>query len=173
MEKFKIRNSKFSISILIILFAFAISSCSNSTNKTIENRPIVSDIESEKAKIKTVLTEMWDAIENEDVEKYASYIHKDFTQFGETDPVLKIGKKVEINGIHEWVASSSNIHTDMLKPRVTIKDDVAWITYYWSDSGITNEKKFASRGKSTRIFVKENGKWLCIHGHYTLLPNTK
>ena len=29
---------------------------------------------------------MWDAIENEDIEKYASYIHKIFTQFGETDP---------------------------------------------------------------------------------------
>ena len=26
-----------------------------------------------------------------------------------------------------------------------------------------------SRGKSTRIFVKENGRWLCIHGHYTLV----
>jgi len=39
----------------------------------------------------------------------------------------------------------------------------------WKDNGTTNGEEFSSRGKSTRIFVKENGKWLCIHGHYTLL----
>ncbi|MCZ6693723.1 MAG: hypothetical protein O6939_07445 [Bacteroidetes bacterium] len=48
---------------------------------------------------------------------------------------------------------------------------MAWIVYDWSDSGTSNGKAFASRGKSTRIFVKEDGKWLCIHGHYTLLPS--
>jgi len=39
----------------------------------------------------------------------------------------------------------------------------------WKDHGTTNGEAFSSRGKSTRIFVKENGKCLCIHGHYTLL----
>ena len=29
---------------------------------------------------------------------------------------------------------------------------------------------FTQFGKSTRIFVRENGRWLCIHGHYTALP---
>ena len=28
-------------------------------------------------------------------------------------------------------------------------------------------ERFTTQGKSTRIFVKENGKWLCIHGHFT------
>jgi ketosteroid isomerase-like protein len=44
---------------------------------------------------------------------------------------------------------------------------VAWITYYWTDGGLLDGKPFSSRGKSTRIFVKEGGRWLCIHGHYT------
>jgi len=57
----------------------------------------------------------------------------------------------------------------MEDPRVIIKGKVAWIVYYWSDSG--NGKTFVSRGKSTRIFVKEDEKWLCIHGHYTLMPS--
>jgi hypothetical protein len=58
----------------------------------------------------------------------------------------------------------------MIDPIITIYGKVAWIIYYWSDSGITNGVTFSSKGKSTRIFVKEKGKWLCIHGHYTLLP---
>jgi len=127
-----------------------------------------SDINEEQA-IKDTLTAMWDAIEKEDIERYATYVHEDFTQFGETDPTLNIGKEIEVDGVKEWVNNSEGIHTEMIEPRVTIKENVAWITYYWSDHGTANGKAFASEGKSTRIFVKENGKWLCIHGHYTLL----
>ena len=127
------------------------------------------DVDEEQAILNT-LTAMWDAIEKEDIDRYATFVHDDFTQFGETDPTLNIGKQIEIEGVREWVKTSKNIHTEMIEPKVTIKNNVAWITYYWSDNGTTNGKPFASKGKSTRIFVKQNGKWLCIHGHYTLLP---
>ena len=129
-----------------------------------------SSIEEDKEAVKQALTGMWTAIEKEDMTTYAAYIHPDFTQFGETDSVLRIGKRGEIEGVTSWVANSSEIHTEMHEPRITIKDKVAWIVYYWSDRGITEGTAFTSRGKSTRIFVKEGGKWLCIHGHYTLLP---
>lgn len=124
----------------------------------------------EKEAIKNTLTAMWDAIEKEDVNRYASYVHPDFTQFGETRSKLDVGKQKEVKGVREWVKTSDDIHTEMIEPIITVKDNVAWITYYWSDNGTTNGKPFASKGKSTRIFVKERGKWLCIHGHYTLLP---
>ena len=113
---------------------------------------------------------MWDAIEKEDIDRYASFIHPDFTQFGETDPILSVGKEAEVKGMGSWIEASSNIHTEMIEPIVTINGDVAWIVYYWKDQGATNGEGFSSRGKSTRIFVKENDRWLCIHGHYTLLP---
>jgi len=129
-----------------------------------------SSVEKEQEAIKQTLTDMWDAIEKEDIERYASFIHPDFTQFGETDSVLRVGKESEVNGIRSWIQESSNIHTEMIDPIVTIKGNTAWIVYYWKDHGTTNGKPFSSRGKSTRIFVKENDRWLCIHGHYTLLP---
>jgi len=113
---------------------------------------------------------MWDAIEHKDMERYAGHVHPDFTQFGETDSVLRVGKAAEVNAIRDWVSHASNIHTDMIDPRITVKGDVAWVVYYWSDQGEDGGKIFRSRGKSTRLFVRENGKWLCIHGHYTLLP---
>ena len=128
-----------------------------------------SSVEKDQQAIKQTLTAMWDAIEKEDIEQYARYIHPDFTQFGETDTLLRIGKTAEIEGIRAWIENSSDIHTEMLEPRITVKGNTAWIVYYWSDRGITEGKTFTSRGKSTRIFVKEDGKWLCIHGHYTLL----
>ena len=71
------------ISIILILFLF---NCSNSN---------AGDDES----IKNTLIKMWYAIEIEDIDEYAKYVHPDFTQFGETDPVLQIGKNAEIQGI--------------------------------------------------------------------------
>jgi len=127
-------------------------------------------VASEKEAVKQTLISMWDAIENEDINEYASFIHPDFTQFGEYDSILRVGKNAEVNGIKSWIETSENIQTEMHDPIVTVKDKVAWIVYYWSDQGSTDGVDFATRGKSTRIFIKENGSWLCVHGHYTLLP---
>ena len=128
------------------------------------------DLAKEEAAIHAVLTNMWDALEKHDLERYASYVHNDFTQFGENDSTLLVGKENEVAAIKNWMGRSSNVHTEMIDPRITIKGDIAWIVYYWSDGGVSNGAPFSSHGKSTRIFVKENGQWLCIHGHYTSLP---
>ena len=146
----------------VVLIAFLFS-CNNSD----VNQQDVLETEEE---IKATLINMWAAIENEDIDLYASYIHPDFTQFGESDPRLLIGREAEVHGTNEWIQNSKNIHTEMEEPQVVVRDSVAWIVYYWKDRGTTNGETFASRGKSTRIFVKEKGRWLCIHGHYTLLP---
>lgn len=158
MNLFRDRFRSISLSIITVV---CMSSCTNTPK----------DIHKDKEEIKKTLVQMWDAIEKEDIATYSNYIHPDFTQFGEFDEKLKIGKEIEVNGTQEWVNNSDNIHTEMIDPLVTVNGNVAWITYYWSDSGITGDQSFASKGKSTRIFVRENNKWLCIHGHYTILPD--
>lgn len=120
--------------------------------------------------VKATMVAMWAAIEAGNVDLYASYVHPDFTQFGENDTYLAAGKALEIRSMADYVKRASNVHTEMHDPRVTVRGTVAWVTYYWTDSGVSNGARFTSRGKSTRIFVKENGRWLCIHGHYTAVP---
>jgi len=146
-------------SFFLLLSTFVFTHCTSFTNT-----------EATTNEIKAILTEMWDAIEQEDMDRYARYIHPDFTQFGEYDSVLRQGKAAELKGISDWVLSADSIQTQMIDPKVTVNGATAWITYYWSDKGVEQGKPFATHGKSTRIFTKENGKWLCIHGHYTLLP---
>ncbi len=69
--------------------------------------------------------------------------------------------------VEGWVSRSADIH----QPQVTVRGDTAWITYYWTDPSIDRQtgERGTSRGKSTRIIVKANGRWLCIHGYYTLV----
>ena len=108
----------------------------------------------EAQEVINTLVAMWDAIEKEDVDRYAGYIHSDFTAFGEYDSARVEGKKMEIQNIKTSLQHSSDIHTEMHFPKVTINGNVAWIVYYWSDSGISKSKPFATQGKSTRIFVR-------------------
>ncbi len=129
-----------------------------------------SSLAGDEEAIKATMVTMWDAIEKGDADRYATYVHPDFTQFLEKDSVLGVGKDREVEAIRKYTSVAANVHTEMIDPHVTVKNNVAWITYYWQDAGIKNGIPFASHGKSTRIFVKENDHWLCIHGHYTLLP---
>jgi len=128
--------------------------------------------EQEEAELEVLetLTAMWAAIETGDVEAYAEYVHPDFTQFGENDVYLARGKTLEVRGYRDYLTRARDVHTEMHQPEVTIRGDVAWVVYYWTDSGWIGTNRFTSRGKSTRIFVKEGGRWLCIHGHYTAVP---
>lgn len=120
--------------------------------------------------VKNTLIAMWDAIERGDLETYASYIHPDFTSFGESDVYLSEGKDYEIRSLTEYLRRAQGVHTDMHQPAVTVVGNVAWIAYYWTDAGHLEGQRFTSRGKSTRIFVKQDGRWLAIHGHYTAVP---
>jgi len=133
--------------------------------------PATIHAQSDEDALKQTLVEMWDAIEQGDVERYATYIHDDFTSFGETDTYLNEGKAKELQGVAGWISRSADIRTNMHQPEVTVRGDTAWITYYWTDESVsrTTGERETSRGKSTRLFVREGGRWLCIHGHYTLV----
>ncbi len=120
--------------------------------------------------VKATLIAMWAAIEAGDVDKYATYVHPTFTQFGENDTYLASGKAEEVRGMASYLKRASGVHTVMHQPDVTVRGTVAWVTYYWTDESTVAGKRETSRGKSTRIFVKEGGRWLCIHGHYTAVP---
>jgi len=110
---------------------------------------------------------MWKAIESKQLDDYMQYIHPDYTLFGEGDAYLHSGKDKERTDIGHYLKRADAVHTFMHQPKVTVRGNTAWLTYYWSDSGEVKGKRFTSRGKSTRIFVKEGDKWLCIHSHFT------
>ena len=154
MERNTVRFNAILI-LLISVFFFGCSTTPNSNSAIGTKTTPLPEVENHEQYIKQTLVNMWNAIEKGDMERYASYIHPDFTQFGETAKVLRVGKEAEVKGIREWVEEPMKVHTEMKDPRVTIRGDTAWITYYWSDSGTSKGKPFATKGKSTRIFVKE------------------
>ena len=113
---------------------------------------------------------MWKAVENNNLDQYLSYIHPDYSVFGEGDVYLHEGKDKERIDYADYLSRASGVRTFMHQPKVTLRGDTAWVTYHWNDAGYIKGERFRSRGKSTRVFVKEDGKWLCIHSHFTGIP---
>ena len=113
---------------------------------------------------------MWKAVETNNLKAYLKYIHPDYSVFGEGDVYLHQGKEKEAIDYGDYLGRVKGVRTFMHQPQVIIKGDTAWITYHWNDAGYSRGKRFTSRGKATRIFVKEKGKWLCIHSHFTAVP---
>ena len=131
---------------------------------------LVGQSESEEDAVMATLVAMWDAIERGDLDAYAGHVHPDYTSFGENNVYLAKGKRLEIDGYREYLTRAHGVHTEMHQPEVTVRGDVAWVVYYWTDVGYVDGRRFTSRGKSTRVFVREDGRWLCIHGHFTAVP---
>lgn len=127
--------------------------------------------------IKENVIKMWAAQEARDVATYLTYIHDDYTLFGEGEIYLQEGKAKEAASYEDYLGRVTGLRTFMHQPEVQVRGNTAWITYYWSDSGYKTTRgrngeairgeRFTSTGKSTRIFVKENGVWLNIHSHFT------
>ncbi len=124
----------------------------------------------DQARIIANVHAMWKAIETDNLKDYMQYIHPDYTVFGESDAYLHEGKDKEAIDIGDFISRAKGVRTFMHQPKITIRGDTAWLTYYWSDAGVISGKRYTSRGKSTRIFVKEKRQWLCIHSHFTELP---
>jgi len=120
--------------------------------------------------VKATLRAMWDALERGDLEAYAAHVHPDFSAFGENDVYLAEGKEHEVRSYGAYLKRARGTHTEMHQPKVTVRGDIAFVLYYWTESAEIEGKRVASRGKSTRIFVRENGRWLSLHGHYTAVP---
>ena len=79
--------------------------------------------------VTATLVQMWAAIEAGDVARYATFIHPDFTQFGETDEYLSEGKATEVRGMTSYLQRATGVHTDMHHAQVTVRGSVAWVTY--------------------------------------------
>ena len=113
---------------------------------------------------------MWKAVKTKNLKAYLEHIHPDYSVFGEGDVYLHQGKDKEAIDYDDYLGRIEGVRTFMHQPQVIIRGDTAWITYYWNDAGYSSGQRFTSRGKATRIFVKEKDQWLCIHSHFTAVP---
>jgi ketosteroid isomerase-like protein len=100
----------------------------------------------------------------------------DYTEFN-ADFATRIDGKAKNSQLAEGVAKDSSKGTaaEMLNEKVQVYNgDVAVLTYNYAGTSIDKDGKTTpSRAKSTRVFVKKDGKWVMVHANFGVDPLPK
>ena len=57
-------------------------------------------------------------------------------------------------------------------PAVQVSGESAWIASEWSSEATGPDgRPFRRPGRGTFVLARRGGQWLCVHSHFSLLPN--
>ncbi len=96
----------------------------------------------------------------------------DYTEFNGDYPTLLVGKDVA-SRMAAVVPYDKAMYSDMQNARVQVYGDTAILTYNFA--GIragADAKSKASIAKSTRVYVKQGGKWMLVHANFAPVPGS-
>src|SRR4029453_15826772 len=99
----------------------------------------------------------------------------DYTEFNGDYATRLDGKAVNVRlSEASDKASGQNIASEMLNEKVQVYGDVAILTYNFAGLNQDKDGKTEpSRAKSTRVYVKQNGKWMLVHANFGADPLPK
>ena len=95
-------------------------------------------------------------------------IADDYTEFSPIVPVLIKGK-AQAAKFYDAARSSgeTGLVSEMINPHVQVYGDVAILSYNYA--GVTkgaDGKQTPNLAKSTRVYAKQNGKWMLVHANF-------
>ncbi len=115
-----------------------------------------------------ITKEMWAAEVRGDAAGSMKYVADDYTEFNGGYPTRLDGKSInmalaEANND----ASSKTVVADMANAKVQVYGDVAVLTYNFIGATKDKDGKVEpTRAKSTRVYVKKDGKWWLVHANF-------
>jgi ketosteroid isomerase-like protein len=90
----------------------------------------------------------------------------DYTEFNGDFPTLLVGKTMSTR-MGEVTPNDKAMFSDMQNGRVQVYGDTAILTYNFAGLRRAADGKVASSlAKSTRVYVKQGGKWMLVHANF-------
>ena len=95
----------------------------------------------------------------------------DYTEFNGDFPTLLVGKTMSTR-MGEVTPNDKAMFSDMQNGRVQVYGDTAILTYNFAGLRRAADGKVApSLAKSTRVYVKQGGKWMLVHANFSPLAS--
>src|SRR5438270_13572425 len=94
----------------------------------------------------------------------------DYTEFNGQFPTLLVGKTMSTR-MGEVTPNDKAMYSDMQNGRVQVYGDTAILTYNFAGlrAGADGKSKPAI-AKSTRVYVREGGRWMLVHANFAPVP---
>jgi hypothetical protein len=91
----------------------------------------------------------------------------DYTEFNGDFPTLLVGKTMSTR-MGEVTPNDKAMYSDMQNGRVQTYGDTAILTYNFAGLRRAADGKVSpALAKSTRVYVKEGGKWMLVHANFS------
>ena len=90
----------------------------------------------------------------------------DYTEFNADYPTLLVGKAMA-EAMAAVPQDTKPMFSDMQNPHVQVYGDTAILTYNFAGMNRGSDGKIApATAKSTRVYVKDGGKWWLVHANF-------
>jgi ketosteroid isomerase-like protein len=115
-----------------------------------------------------ITKEMWAAEARGDVAGSMKYVADDYTEFNAEYPTRLDGKAINMKLVEANIGGSTKtVAGDMANAKVQVYGDVAILTYnYIGASKDKDGRMEAVKAKSTRVYLKKDGKWWLVHANF-------
>jgi ketosteroid isomerase-like protein len=93
----------------------------------------------------------------------------DYTEFN-ADYAVRLDGKAANAKLYEASekGGARPIGAEMMNPKVQVYGDTAILTYSYAGVTQTKDGKTqADSGKSTRVYIRQNGQWKLVHSHFS------
>jgi ketosteroid isomerase-like protein len=122
-----------------------------------------------------IVKAQWEAGDKKNTKEAMKNVADDYTEFNGDYATRLDGKAVNVRlSEASDKASGQNIASEMLNEKVQVYGDVAILTYNFAGLNQDKDGKTEpSRAKSTRVYVKQNGKWMLVHANFGADPLPK
>ena len=116
----------------------------------------------------------WDAaLARRPAEEIWAHVAEDYTGFSMAWPTRLDGKELNLK-VSEAFAGDAvyPLLSEMADPKVQVFGEVAVLTYQYVGAAMqSNGEAKRVNAKSTRVYVKRDGRWLLVHANYAPLPS--
>ena len=124
------------------------------------------------AEIMALARSQWASeIAGEPMAQQNATLAEDYTEFNGDFPTLIVGKTMSTR-MGEVTPNDKAMFSDMQNGRVQVYGDTAVLTYNFAGLRRAADGKVApSLAKSTRVYVKQGGKWMLVHANFSPLAS--
>ncbi len=121
------------------------------------------------AEVIAVVKAQWAAEnQNRPASQALGSIADDYTEFNGDVPTLLEGKAIASRFYDASLQSGDKgLVSEMVNPHVQIYGDTAILTYNYAGVTKASDNKMRNNfAKSTRVYVKQNGRWMLVHANF-------
>ena len=132
---------------------------------------IAADDSKVAAEIMALARSQWAAdIAGQPAARMMETVADDYTEFNGDYPTRIDGKAMNL-AMAAIAPSTKSVYGDMQNAKVQVYGDTAILSYnYAGISRAADGKTEPSLAKSTRVYVKQGGKWMLVHANFAPVP---